>query len=238
MSRRIQGPNVLRPLGLEVYIHKYINAIVLIPNTILSTILPIASPCLLRFYLVIEREIEIERERERERKYVDECIILGCRESVFLSQTCFYNSALSYKRETKTVKCRGVISTEQNESYVIRKNNIKQRTLCVYYFLIKRKKPFGQPNRKIYLSKFKYKYNVYTRWQRYITKELRSPWVYGYLYNYGKTGQSVPRCIICARHVPRKLWGWEALQIDLVLNNTQWLPGLRKLNFRKDVEFS
>ena len=70
MSRRIQGPNVLRPLGLEVYIHKYINAIVLIPNTILSTILPIASPCLLRFYLVIEREIEIEREREREREEI------------------------------------------------------------------------------------------------------------------------------------------------------------------------
>ena len=82
---------------------------------------------------------------------MDECIILGCRESVFLSQTCFYNSALSYKREIKTVKCRGVISTEQNESYVIRKNNIKQSTLCVYYFLIKRKKPFGQPNNYIYV---------------------------------------------------------------------------------------
>ena len=38
------------------------------------------------------------------------------------------------------------ISTEQNGSYVIRQNNIKQKTLCVYYFLIKRKKLFGQPN--------------------------------------------------------------------------------------------
>ena len=37
-------------------------------------------------------------------------------------------------------------STEQNGSYVIRQNNIKQETLYVYYFLIKRKKLFGQPN--------------------------------------------------------------------------------------------
>ena len=38
------------------------------------------------------------------------------------------------------------ISTEQNGSYVIRQNNIKQRRLCIYYFLIKRKIFFGQPN--------------------------------------------------------------------------------------------
>ena len=38
------------------------------------------------------------------------------------------------------------ISTEQNRSYVIRRNNIKRKTLCVYYFLIKQKKLFGQPN--------------------------------------------------------------------------------------------
>ena len=38
------------------------------------------------------------------------------------------------------------ISTEQNRSYVIRQNNINQKTLCLYYFLIKRKKLFGQPN--------------------------------------------------------------------------------------------
>ena len=38
------------------------------------------------------------------------------------------------------------ISTEQNGSYVIRQNNIKEKTLCVYYFFIKRKKLFGQPN--------------------------------------------------------------------------------------------
>ena len=43
------------------------------------------------------------------------------------------------------------ISTEQNGSYVIRQNNIKQKTLCVCYFLIKRKKLFGQPNNIIYL---------------------------------------------------------------------------------------
>ena len=29
---------------------------------------------------------------------------------------------------------------------VIRQNNIEQKTLCVYYFLIERKKLFGQPN--------------------------------------------------------------------------------------------
>ena len=51
--------------------------------------------------------------------------MLGCPESVFLSQTCFYNSAPSYKRETKSVKCRGYVSTEQNESHIIRQNNIK-----------------------------------------------------------------------------------------------------------------
>ena len=39
------------------------------------------------------------------------------------------------------------ISTERNGSYVIRQNNIKQKT-CVYYFLIQRKKLFGQPNRR------------------------------------------------------------------------------------------
>ena len=44
------------------------------------------------------------------------------------------------------------ISTEQNGSYVIRQNNIKQRTLCVYYFLIKRKKLFGQPNIRTSIS--------------------------------------------------------------------------------------
>ena len=38
------------------------------------------------------------------------------------------------------------IATKQNGSYVIRRNNIKQKTLCVYYFLIKRKKLFGQTN--------------------------------------------------------------------------------------------
>ena len=38
------------------------------------------------------------------------------------------------------------ISTEQDGSYVIRQNNIKQKTLRVYYFLIKRKKLFGQSN--------------------------------------------------------------------------------------------
>ena len=37
------------------------------------------------------------------------------------------------------------ISTEQNGSYVIRRNNIKRKTLCVY-FLLKRKILFGQPN--------------------------------------------------------------------------------------------
>ena len=41
------------------------------------------------------------------------------------------------------------ISTEQNESYVIRRNNIKRKTLSVYYSLIKRKKLFGQPNTTI-----------------------------------------------------------------------------------------
>ena len=41
------------------------------------------------------------------------------------------------------------ISTEQNRSYVIRRNNIKQRALCVYYFLIKRKKLSAQPNTKM-----------------------------------------------------------------------------------------
>ena len=35
-------------------------------------------------------------------------IILGCPESVFHSQTCFYNNASSYKRGTKSVKYRGV----------------------------------------------------------------------------------------------------------------------------------
>ena len=37
-------------------------------------------------------------------------------------------------------------STEQNGSYVIQQNNIKQKTLWIYYFVVKRKKLFGQPN--------------------------------------------------------------------------------------------
>ena len=38
------------------------------------------------------------------------------------------------------------ISTERDGSYDIRQNNTKQKMLRVYYFLIKRKKPVGQPN--------------------------------------------------------------------------------------------
>ena len=42
------------------------------------------------------------------------------------------------------------ILIEQNESYVIRQNNVK-RKMCVHYFLIKRKKLFGRPNTYTYI---------------------------------------------------------------------------------------
>ena len=44
------------------------------------------------------------------------------------------------------------ILTEQNGSYTIRQNNIKQKMLCVSYFLIKAKKLFGQPIVRQFLS--------------------------------------------------------------------------------------
>ena len=59
----------------------------------------------------------------------------------FFRKRVFYNNAPSQKRESKSVKCRGVyLRTEQNGWYVIRQNNIKQKTiylLCVDYFLAK-----------------------------------------------------------------------------------------------------
>ena len=61
----------------------------------------------------------------------------------FFRKRVFYNSVPSYKFETKSVKCHGVYL---NRTKWIRRNNIKQRTLYVYYFLIKRNKLFGQPN--------------------------------------------------------------------------------------------
>ena len=84
-------------------------------------------------------------------------------------------------------------------------------------------------NRKIYFSKFKYNGIVTLR---------KSFEAMGLFIQLRKTDLSVPCFIIYAKHIPRKLRAWEALKIDLVLNSTQWLPGLRKLNFRKDVEFS
>ena len=56
----------------------------------------------------------------------------------------FYNSAPSYKRDTKSVKY--VNMCKIRVKYVIRQNNIKQKTLYAYYFLIKQKKLFGQTN--------------------------------------------------------------------------------------------
>ena len=54
----------------------------------------------------------------------------------FFRKLIFYNSAHLYKRETKSVKCRGVY-LNRRKWIVIRQNN-------VYYFLIIRKKLFGQ----------------------------------------------------------------------------------------------
>ena len=77
--------------------------------------------------------------------------LLGCPESVFLSQTCFLQHL--YTNEKSSLWNIAVfISSEQNGSYVIRQNNIKQKTLRVYYFLIKRKKLSGQPSIQISLS--------------------------------------------------------------------------------------
>ena len=61
----------------------------------------------------------------------------------FFHKRVFCNNEPSYKRETKSVKCRGV---HINRTKWIVRNSTKQKTLCVYYFLIKRKKLFGQPN--------------------------------------------------------------------------------------------
>ena len=84
--------------------------------------------------------------------------ILGCPESVFLPQTrflqqctfirtwnqvCEMSRCLSEQNKMSYVKYKNVV---QKISYVIRQNNIKQKTLCVYYFVVKRKKLFGQPN--------------------------------------------------------------------------------------------
>ena len=44
------------------------------------------------------------------------------------------------------MKCRGVCLNRTK--WIFRQNNIKQKRLCVYYLLIKRKKLFGQPNVK------------------------------------------------------------------------------------------
>ena len=74
-------------------------------------------------------------------------IILGCPKSVFLSQTCFFTTVHLHTNVKPSLWNVAVfISTEQNESYVIRQNNINQKTSCVYYFLVKRKKLFGQPD--------------------------------------------------------------------------------------------
>lgn len=71
--------------------------------------------------------------------------------------------------------------------------------------------------------------------ERCFTKELRSYRVLWVSIQLRKTDLSVPRCIVRATHVPRKL---RDLQIALALKNTQWVLGLRKLNLRKDLEFS
>ena len=68
--------------------------------------------------------------------------ILDCPKSVFLSQTCFLPQYTFIRTWNQVCE----MSTEQNWSYVIRQNNIKQKALYVYYFLIKRKKLFGQSN--------------------------------------------------------------------------------------------
>ena len=75
-------------------------------------------------------------------------VVFACPKSIFLSQTCFLQQ---YTFVQTCVKCRGVYLNEENGSYVIRQNNIKQlqnniKMLRAYYFLIKRKKLFGQPN--------------------------------------------------------------------------------------------
>ena len=66
----------------------------------------------------------------------------------FFRKCVFYNLHLHLHTNVKPSlwNIAVFISTKQNGSYVIRQNNIKQKTLCVYYFLIKRKKLFGQPN--------------------------------------------------------------------------------------------
>ena len=51
-----------------------------------------------------------------------------------------------YERETKSVKCQDVYLNE-TKSYVIGQNNIKEKTSCVYYFLIKRKKLLKRANK-------------------------------------------------------------------------------------------
>ena len=64
-------------------------------------------------------------------------IVSGCPKSVFLSQTCFYKTAASYKCENKSVKCRGVIN--RTKLVVIRQNNIlghpisSCRLLCIHF---------------------------------------------------------------------------------------------------------
>ena len=40
------------------------------------------------------------------------------------------------------------ILIEQKGSYLIRQNNIKRKMLYTHYFLIKRKKLFGRPNKR------------------------------------------------------------------------------------------
>ena len=62
----------------------------------------------------------------------------------FFRKHVFYNAA---SRNAKPSPCNvaAFISTERNESYVIRQSNIKQKTLCVYYFLVKREKLLRQP---------------------------------------------------------------------------------------------
>ena len=64
----------------------------------------------------------------------------------FFRKRVSYNSEASYKRESKCVKCRGVHPNRTKWIVCNSINNINRKTLCVYYFLIKRKKLFGQLN--------------------------------------------------------------------------------------------
>ena len=73
----------------------------------------------------------------------------------FFRKRVFYKKEPLYKREAKSVKCRGIY-LDRTKWTVIRQNSIKQKTLCVYYFLIKRKKLSRQSNIFVQISHNRY----------------------------------------------------------------------------------